>query len=376
MAVRTTPTVYRELGVSRIINVMGTATLVGGSNLHSSVKEAFLDADGAYVDVEKLLEGAGRAIADLVGAEAAFVAPGCYAALVLSTAGILTGTDARRIAALPDTAGMPDQMLIQKRTRYHYDRCVTIAGGRLVEVGDEQGASAADFDAAIGTQTAGILYPVHLESTPHTLPLDEIIAIAQRRRVPILLDAAAQIYPVERITELAGCGADLVCISTKYMGGPSAGGFLCGRKAAVDAAAMNGFLAYESADNQCLGRGYKMDRHTIVAAVAAVREWFRTDHGVRLRDLHARADAIARGLDELPHVQVAKTLSAAWVRLEVTPDASALGKSAPDIQAELKKGDPPVWVNMGEDKLLLYVNTLDDGEEQIVADRLKGALGG
>ena len=344
--------------------------------MHPSVKEALLDADGAYVDIQKLLEQAGQTIADQVGAEAACVASGCYAALVLSTAGILTGTDARRIAALPDTTGMPNQMLIQKRMRYHYDRCVTIAGGRLVEVGDEQGTSAAQLDAAIETQTAGILYPVHLESTANTLPLDEVIVIAHRRGVPVLVDAAAQIYPTKGMTNLAQSDADLVCFSTKYMGGPSAAGFLCGRKAAVEAAATNGFLAYESVDNQCLGRGYKMDRHTVVAAVAAVREWFRTDHEARLRVLDERAAVVAGALEGLPGVNVNKALFLAWIRLEVTLDARVLGKSASDIQAELREGDPEIWVTVSRGKLLLFVNTLDEGEEQIVADRLKRSLTG
>jgi len=158
-----TPEVYKELGVKRIINAVGSATLLGGSTLPGKVQAVMEEANECFVDMEELLEKSGKAVAELLGAEAALVTSGCFAALVLGAAAIMTGKDEEKIARLPDTTGMRNEFLIQKAMRYHYDRCVSVAGGKLVEVGDEHGATAEQLAAAIGPATAGILYLAHAE---------------------------------------------------------------------------------------------------------------------------------------------------------------------------------------------------------------------
>ena len=273
--------IYRELGVTRVINAQGTATVLGGSILSPKILAAAEQANQTFVSMQELLEKAGQAVAFRLGVEGAYLTSGCFAALTLSCAGIMTGADRARIGQLPDTTGMKNEFLIQKQMRYQYDRCVTVAGGRLVEVGDYEETTATQFAEAIGPKTAGILYPAHLEGTEGTLPLREVVSIARDNGIAILVDAAFQVYPLERMTGIAGT-ADLVCFSAKYMGGPNSVGFVCGRKPWVETAALHGFIAYEE-DSRSLGRGYKLDRQEVVAAVVAIQEWFVMDHRERFR---------------------------------------------------------------------------------------------
>ena len=98
------------------------------------------EANRGTVEMQELLRKSGDFIADLLGVEAAFVTSGGAAAQALSVAACMAGTDPDRIAQLPDTTGMKNEVVIQKRNRYMFDRCYTLTGSELdVEAGDDDG---------------------------------------------------------------------------------------------------------------------------------------------------------------------------------------------------------------------------------------------
>ena len=90
--------VYTRLGARPVINAGGNTTVWGGSTPSPVVMKAMEDAGKSFVEMEELLEASGARIADLLGAEAAYAAAGCYAALVLSTAACITGNDPEKAA--------------------------------------------------------------------------------------------------------------------------------------------------------------------------------------------------------------------------------------------------------------------------------------
>ena len=142
------------------------------------VRRAMQDVERYYVDMEQLLERSGAVIADLLGAEAAYVTPGAAAALALGAAACLAGADPDKIGRLPDTTGMPGTVLIQAGHRYHYERAATVPGGRLVEVGEKSGTTADQLRSALGQDVAAVMFPAHLDGKPGTLLLADVIAIA------------------------------------------------------------------------------------------------------------------------------------------------------------------------------------------------------
>lgn len=367
--------IYEDLGVRRVINAVGSMTLLGGSTLSPGVLAAMVEANESFVDMAELLERSGRAIAEMLGAEAALVTSGCFAALAQGAAAIMTGADAARIARLPDTTGMNNEFLIQKATRYHYDRAPTVAGARLVELGSAQGATAAQLEAAIGPRTAGILYPARFEGTEGVLPLAEVVAVARAKGIAVLVDAAAEVYPVERMRRLAASsGADAVGFGAKYLGSGNSTGFLVGRRDVVAAAALNGFIAYETHDTQAFGRGFKLDRQEIVATVVAVREWLAADHEAHLTEQERRVDAIAAALAGLPGVSTERVClgGGPWRQLRVTPGGGR--PTAADVERALREGEPSVRVRLDGESLLIYVHNLKAGEDAIVAARLRQVL--
>jgi L-seryl-tRNA(Ser) seleniumtransferase len=374
---RATTDVYEALGVRRVLNACGNMTLLGGSRLSPRVLRAMAAANEAFVDMEELLDRSGRVIAARLGAEAAVVTSGCFAGLALGAAALMTGTDRARIARLPATDGMRHEFLIQAATRYHYDRAVTVPGGRLVPVGDAQGTTAAQLEAAIGPRTAGILYLAQAEGTPGVLPLGDVVAVARRAGIAVLVDAAAEVYPLERMTWLAGrSGADLVCFGAKYFGSTNSTGVVCGTREAVDAVVLNNFVAYESTDTQAFGRGYKVDRHEVIATVVALEEWFGLDHEARLAEQERRLRAIAGALEGVPgvHAEIVWEQPSPWKCLVVRLDEARTGKSAADVERALREGDPSVRVRVEKRDLVVAAHTLDDGDAEVVGRRLRQAL--
>ena len=123
------PDIYRELGIRKVVNAVGTATVMGGAVPSPRGQTAMDQASRSFASMDEVVTRAGEAIASDLGVESAFVTAGCFAALALSTAAAMTGPDADLIAQLPDTTGLRDEFLIQNRHRYHYDRSVSVPGG-------------------------------------------------------------------------------------------------------------------------------------------------------------------------------------------------------------------------------------------------------
>ena len=373
-----TPKVYEKLGLRRVISGSGIRTVLGGTVMSPKALAAMEEANQVFVEMEELLEKAGQAVADMIGAAAAHITSGCAAALAMGAAGIMTGSDLERVARLPNTTGMKNEFLIQRRSRYIYERCATTSGAVLIDVGDENGTTASQIVDAIGPDTAGILYVAHVEGSEGTVPLSDVVAIARDKGISVLLDAAFQIHPVERMTELAQSGADVVCFSAKYFKGPNSTGFLCGPKESVDAAALNGFMAYETGGRHSLGRGYKLDRQDVVATVTQLEEWLQMDHQKRLDLEERRFQVLQEALGGIPQVRTEQWFVNRYcsMQMNVILDEAALGKTAVQVKQELMAGDPAIFVFADENKLVLAVDSMDDGDEHILAWRLRDLLQG
>ena len=150
--------IYSELGIKPIINAIGSVTLLGGSTQPKQVIDAMQSAQDMYVPMDELEQKAGDFIAKLFGAEACYVTSGAGSALTLTTAAFMAGDDDDLIVKLPDTTGMKDEILIQSRQRYHYERCLTYAGAKLVEFGNKDLVTSDDLEKSITDKTVAVHY--------------------------------------------------------------------------------------------------------------------------------------------------------------------------------------------------------------------------
>ena len=102
---------YESIGVRPLINCMGSYTIISGSLILPEVRQAMATASKQYVHLEELMEAVGARIAGLMQAEWALVTNGCAAALCQVAAACVAGTDPEKMARLPDTTGMKDEVI-------------------------------------------------------------------------------------------------------------------------------------------------------------------------------------------------------------------------------------------------------------------------
>ncbi len=368
--------IYKELGARPVINAMGHVTLLGGSSPSPTVRQAMERANEAYIPLAELQEKAGQAIAEMLRVEAAYVTSGAASALVLAAAACMAGDDDAKIQQLPDTTGMKNEFLIQKKQRYWYDRCISIAGGKPVEVGDDNGTTEAQFKAAIGPKTAGVWFFAP-GGEPGTLPFEKVLSIAKAHKLPVVVDAAGQVYPPDNLSKYARMGADLVAYGAKYILAPHSTGLLVGSKEMVRKAALHSFVSYEARRVRSLGRAMKIDRQEIVGAVAALKEWLTMNHEDRIAKLDARIDTISRAVSKVKGVKVTPQRDRVpSYGMRIDWDPAQVKKSAAQVVEELKQGEPPIWVRLSDPGILVAVVCLNEGEDAIVGERLAKALKG
>ena len=369
--------VYEKLGVRRVINAWGVATELGGWTLSRKVERAMDEANQASVDMQELLQKSGKFIADLLGCEMAMVTAGGAAAQALSIAACMAGTDQERISRLPDTTGMKNEVVIQKRNRYMFDRCFTLTGARLVEAGDDTGTSREDLETAVGPNTAAVAYYIQPPFDDSILSLEETVAVARARGVPAIADACSQIFPLDYFRGNAQ-SADLVTFGAKYMGAPHSAGFVCGKSELIDAVSAQSFVSFHYDGGRAVGRAMKIDRHEIIAVVTAVEQWFSMDHVARVNEYEARFSIIGEAVSGIDGVRTNRVETGHYVPyvMVVTVDENVVGKNARQIRQELDSGNPSIWVGADETGLQVVVNTLNDGEADIIAERLRQVLTG
>ena len=367
---------YRDVGCKPVINAAGNQTILGGSRVSPAVQEAMIAANRHYVEMSELFAQTGEIIAGLVGSEAAFVTPGCGAALALSAAACMSVGDPDKMERLPDTKGISNDFLFQARQHYHYERCLTIFGGRIVMVGDDEGTSGDQLEAAIGESTAAIHFFASGDEDPLTLDLEDVVSIADKHDIPVIVDAAYQIYPLDRFKYYTQSGASLIGFGAKYFGACNSTGVLAGKADLVEAAFMHSFIGFETGDYETLGRPLKLDRQEVVAVTVALKEWLALDHEARIAEHWVKADSIIEALTGIPNIEVERHVEDNSLSngVMLTLDEDALGKTAVEVVAALKNGDPSIWTRSTQNSLRVAVAHLVEDEVEIVIKRLRGLL--
>jgi uncharacterized pyridoxal phosphate-dependent enzyme len=360
--------IYERLGIRRLINAKGTYTHLSGSRMRPEAIEAMAEAARAFVDINELEEAAGRRLAELTGAEAALVTGGCAAALAQTAAACMAGTDAERIKQLPNTSGMRCEIVIQKAHRNPYDQAFRIAGAKLVEVESRE-----QFLGAINDRTCAITHIVAYEPWG-AVKIDDALQIGREREIPVLVDAAAELPPAENLTKFVRMGADAVMFSGgKGLRGPQASGLLLGKKWLIEAAAKN------ACPNHSVGRPMKAGKEEIAALVRAVELYIERDHAADWRRWEQQVAHVAAALADLPYVEtgavpmeVINHVPRIWIKW----DENKVGLSVDGVLAELSRGEPRIEMLVTECGLTVSPNTLEPGEEEPLARRLREVLGG
>ncbi|MGE5223719.1 MAG: aminotransferase class V-fold PLP-dependent enzyme [Omnitrophica WOR_2 bacterium] len=366
--------IYDELGVRKIINGTATLTSLGGSLMPPQVLEAMAEASRHFVDIDELQEKVGKKIAEWTHNEAAYVSCGAAAGLVLSTAACITGLDPEKRRRLPYSDGMKNEVILHRRNRVGYDFAIRQAGGKIVEIGSEQGASAADLKAAINERTAGIFVFYKNLLMDGQVPLEQQIEIAKSHSIPLVIDAAAQLPPVENLWRFTQQGADLVLFSGgKGLCGPQSSGLILGRADLIAACAFN------ACPRGFIGRPMKVGKEEIVGLMAAVRWYLDMDHARLMQAYEDQVSWIISAFAGRPYVTARRSFpneaGQPMPRAELTFNEQAIGISRDEILRRLYCGSPAIHLAPGEkDGILINPQTLQPGQEKIVVERIEAVL--
>jgi L-seryl-tRNA(Ser) seleniumtransferase len=365
---------YARLGVKTFINAYGTLTTLSGTLISPEVAKAMEEASRQFVQIHDLQAQVGRRLAELTGAEAAFVTAGASAALCLATCAVTAGDDPTKIYRLPDLTGMKSEIIIQKVHRNSYDHAFRMVGVTLVEV-----ETADDIRRAINPKTAALAMVLSHNSLGHKVELEEMVALAHAAGLPLILDAAAEIPPAENLRKFTRIGADLVAFSGgKNLRGPQCSGMLLGRKDLIEKAYAN------SAPHNRFARIAKVGKEEIVGLLTAVELYLKRDHAAERKEYHAMLDRAARRLAGVPTVFTELITNDDYShspRLSVQWDEGKLGVTLDQMMERLINGEPAiVATDMTKYRpnwkrgIGIFPYNLRPGEEIIVADRVREIL--
>ncbi len=370
---------YERLGVRRVINADARLTRLGGSIMPSEVLQAMEEAARWYVDLVELQQAVGRWIAERTGNEAAYVTTGAAAGLTLATLACVSGPDpvanARHQAQFPNLAGFKDQVIIQAAHRIPYDVAVRLAAVELVQIGTVLKTEAWELEAALSERTAAVLYVAGSHLARGALPLETVVAVAHTHGIPVIVDAAAQLPPVENLWRFTrDLGADLAIFSGgKDLAGPQSTGLIVGRADLIEAIALHG------APHHRLGRPFKVSREELIGLAAALERYLALDHAARAQNCERIVAQWITRLGQLPGVrawrgfpnEAGQPLPRLWLEL----DPAQCGITAAQLHHLLWEGDPRIAVALHDERhLSLTADTLGPGEEELVAERIESLV--
>jgi len=368
----------------RVLNATGVIvhTNLGRAPLAASALERAVEVGGSYSNLEyDLREGARGSRQDhvagllrrLTGAEAALVVNNNAAAVLLALAALAEGREVLvsrgELIEIGDGFRIPD---VLERS-----------GAYLVEVGTTNRTRAADYERAVGSETA-LLLRVH-QSNFRVVGFTErptteaLAAVARRAGLPLVDDLGSGVLLASNTVLLAdepsardslSAGADLVCFSgDKLLGGPQAG-IVVGRADLV-----------ERLRRHPLQRALRADKLTLAALEGTLALYLEPERARLeipvLRMLDETADAVRARAERLAALVGAETVETvsrvgggALPLAELPSFAVAVEE---ELAVALRAGDPAVVAIVRDGQTLLDCRTLAEAELEEVAAAVAGA---
>ncbi|PVP55911.1 D-glucosaminate-6-phosphate ammonia lyase, partial [Salmonella enterica subsp. enterica serovar Mbandaka] len=187
-----TPNIYQQLGLKKVINACGKMTILGVSSVAPEVMQATARAASAFVEIDALVEKTGELVSRYTGAEDSYITSCASAGIAIAVAAAITHGDRARVALMPDSTGMANEVVMLRGHNVDYGAPVTSAirlgGGRIVEVGSSNLAARWQLESAINEKTAALLYvKSHHCVQKGMLSIDDFVQVAQANPLPLIV---------------------------------------------------------------------------------------------------------------------------------------------------------------------------------------------
>src|SRR5579871_545453 len=338
--------IYAELGITPLVNINGTLTVIGGSVMRPEVMELIRRGNEHCVSIDELEIAAGKFIAKLCKSPAGYtglVTGGAAAAMVVGYAGMMTEDLEPRMRDIPDVSNFPrNEVIIQKSHRYPFDHQIRQTGAKLVEVETRE-----EMIAAINPKTVAIHF-TNILSDKGQVSGPETVAIAKAHNIYSFNDAAADVPPKERLWEYPAIGFDMVTFSGgKDIRGPQASGVLIGKEELIHYSLLN-----MSPQEDRIGRCCKVGKETIFGMLKALEIFVNEDLDTSLKIYDERAqvitDAVKKfGVIALPRQFNPQALGNVTPRYSWQIDPSKLKITGAEVMQQLADTRPVGIGSMG-----------------------------
>jgi L-seryl-tRNA(Ser) seleniumtransferase len=262
--------------------------------------------------------------------------------------------------------------VIHRKHRCNFDHAIRSTGARLIEFGYSRDQTHGwELEDAINARTAAVAYIAALDDST-VLPLEDVVAIAHSHAVPVVVDAAVALPPSSNLRELPAIGIDLCAFSGgKAIGGPQNTGFIVGRDDLIEACALNA-----NPNHNTVGRPFKVNAEAIVGLLVALERYVSLDPIEEHTVWRARTERV-RGLAGFEGDERARIVERSHPAMPIPALHIRIGESqgdALDAAEKLRSGDPPVWVSVADDELVINPHALLDEDVAIVAERLRAVV--
>jgi L-seryl-tRNA(Ser) seleniumtransferase len=223
--------------------------------------------------------------------------------------------------------------------------------------------------------------------------------LAHRHGLPLIVDAACALPPIENLTAFSRCGADLVAYSGgKHLGGPQASGILCGRADLIRSAWVqmvdmdvregtwslqhwiaNGWLSRPPRHG--IGRSMKVSKESIVGVMAALQRYATRNHAVEYANWQATIDAIYDSIRDLPELRITRLSHGLngqpYPNLQIESGSEPNGLSLRSLLLALR--NQPRRIILAEDEqsphqAVLYSQCLQPGDAEEIVSAIRQAV--
>lgn len=360
---------FKELGVRTFINAAGTYTAMTASLMRPETMEAIRFASDKFCMLDELQDKVGERIATITHAESAVVTSGAFAALTLGMAGILTGKDPEKIRRLPHLvgSGMKSEVICQKGHAIGYNQALTNTGVSIVMIETRE-----ELEKAIGPNTAAMHF-LHINADRGQIQHEEWVAVGKKHGIPTTIDIAADVPPLENLWRFNDMGFDFVAISGgKALRGPQSAGILMGKKSIIEAARLS-----MPPRGETIGRGMKVNKEEILGMWLALEAFVNIDHDMEYAKFEGRINLIKAAAEKVHGVRTQVNhpkLGNCTPTLNITWDPLLIKAEGNQLREALRRGTPSIEVVGGRDNLSITAWQLKDGEDRIVAKRLREVL--
>ncbi|HEV3256301.1 MAG TPA: L-seryl-tRNA(Sec) selenium transferase [Gemmataceae bacterium] len=382
----------------QVINATGIIlhTNLGRSPVAEEAARTAYEAAHGYLNLELDLETGKRSsrqaairewVCRLTGAESATAVNNNAAATVIALRALCQGRE----------VVISRGQLIEIGGSFRIPEIMAVSGAVLREVGTTNITRLADYERAIGPDTAALM-AVHssnyrISGFTKSVPLTDLVGLGKKHGLLVIDDIGSGALldfgrfgfrgePVAR--QSVATGADLVLFSgDKLLGGPQAG-ILAGRKEWI-----------QKIEKDPLMRAFRLDKMTLAALEATLRLYLNEERALRevpvLRmlgtpwpELRQRAEALAvrlRAIEGLAAVTVVEDV--AYVGGGSLPDQAmktcvleieARGISDAELARRLRTGTPAVMGRLRDGKLLLDVRTVFPEQEEVLLGAVRQAV--